>query len=409
MDQAGNQMINKKRVVVIGQGYVGLNLAVYSAKNYLTYGFDISSKIVSNLKAGQSHIEDIADSEIQIALKENRYIPTNNEADIEGADIYVIAVPTPLDDARQPDLSYVASAAELIARVASKTSLVINESTSYPGTLREFIKPLIEANSNVPHLFAASPERVDPGRTDFTQENTPRLVGAVDDESLDAVYEFYSSFCNVVHKVSSPEIAEAAKIFENTFRQVNIALVNEFAQIAHALGIPVRETLDAANTKPYGFMRFNPGAGVGGHCIPVDPSYLSYAAERAGISARFIDLANRVNLDMGRYVIDRVMADNSGSIKDKKVQIIGVAYKSNIADVRETPAKLVFDELIKQGAQVTWHDPLVETWQGTRSSDLGSEIAIVITVHDLMDLEAVFSSAPYVFDTTGKVKNAVQL
>jgi UDP-N-acetyl-D-glucosamine dehydrogenase len=216
--------------------------------------------------------------------------------------------------------------------------------------------------------------------------------------------DFYSSFCDNLVEVSSPEVAEAAKLFENTFRQVNIALVNECAQIAHALGISVHETLEAANTKPYGFMKFNPSAGVGGHCIPVDPSYLAYAAAEKGVPATFIQRANEVNLEMPKYIVSRVKSDNGGSLKGKKVQVIGVAYKPNVADVRETPAELVINELISVGAIVNWHDPLVKEWHNQQSSALGgSEIAIVVTLHDVSDRAAVISSAPYIFDTTGKL------
>ena len=298
-----------KKVVVIGQGYVGLNLAVSAAKNFRIIGFDVNESLISNLKQGKSHIEDISDSELNIVMKNSSYVPTCNLEDIKDADIYVIAVPTPLDKNRQPELSYVLNAAETISKVSNEPALIINESTSYPGTLRDVIKRNIEKKSDVVHHYAASPERVDPGRIDFTQKNTPRLIGGIDEESANKARDFYSTFCDIIHIVSSPEIAEAAKLFENTFRQVNIALVNEFAQISHALDIPVREVLDAANTKPYGFMKFNPSAGVGGHCIPVDPSYLSFIAERNGISAKFIDLANKVNLEMGAYIVTRVLKD----------------------------------------------------------------------------------------------------
>jgi UDP-N-acetyl-D-glucosamine dehydrogenase len=210
--------------------------------------------------------------------------------------------------------------------------------------------------------------------------------------------------------VSSPEVAEAAKLFENTFRQVNIALVNEFAQIAHKLGISVHETLDAADTKPYGFMKFNPSAGVGGHCIPVDPTYLAHVAEQLGAPSTFIERANEVNLEMPVYIVDRVEADNGGSLKGKKVVVIGVAYKPNVADVRETPAEIVIDELRRRGADVTWHDDVVGSWRGEKSSPLaGAEIAIVVTLHSVVDVAGVMKSAPYVFDTTGKVKGAKTL
>jgi UDP-N-acetyl-D-glucosamine dehydrogenase len=259
-------------------------------------------------------------------------------------------------------------------------------------------------------MYAVSPERVDPGRMDWNQKNTPRLYAGLTPEASKAVRDFYSTFCDNLVEVSSPEVAEAAKLFENTYRQVNIALVNEFAQIAHALGISVYETLDAAATKPYGFMKFMPSAGVGGHCIPVDPSYLADTAARAGVPATFIERANEVNLEMAAYVVNRVTADNGGSLIGKSVQVVGVAYKPNVADVRETPAELVIEELKKAGAKVTWSDDLVSTWMGEASAPLGgSEIAVVVTLHSATDAAAVLKSAPYVFDTTGKVAGAHSL
>jgi UDP-N-acetyl-D-glucosamine dehydrogenase len=217
--------------------------------------------------------------------------------------------------------------------------------------------------------------------------------------------DFYSRFCDELVEVSSPEVAEAAKLFENTFRQVNIALVNEFAQIAHSLGISVYETLDAANTKPYGFMKFTPSAGVGGHCIPVDPTYLAAVAEEHGAPATFIRRANEVNLEMSKYVVDRVQADNGGSLQGRSVLVVGVAYKPNVADVRETAAELVIEHLRARGAVVSWHDEVVGTWKGETSSPLtGAEIAVVVTKHDSVKEADVLASAPYVFDTTGKIK-----
>jgi UDP-N-acetyl-D-glucosamine dehydrogenase len=275
--------------------------------------------------------------------------------------------------------------------------------------VRNLIKPEIEKHSggSIEHMYSVSPERVDPGRVDWDQQNTPRLYAGLTTEASAAVREFYSTFCDNLVEVSSPEVAEAAKLFENTFRQVNIALVNEFAQIAHALGISVYETLDAAATKPYGFMKFMPSAGVGGHCIPVDPSYLSHVAAGLGVPATFIERANEVNLQMPKYVVARVMADNGGSLKGKSVQVIGVSYKPNVADTRETPAELVIEELKRVGAVVNWHDDLVGNWKGQSSTALGgADIAIVVTLHDGVDKKAVMGSAAYVFDTTGKLPGA---
>jgi UDP-N-acetyl-D-glucosamine dehydrogenase len=255
--------------------------------------------------------------------------------------------------------------------------------------------------TGVDHLYASSPERVDPGNTKWGTRNTPRLIGGLSPAAVTKAVQFYGSFCDNIIEVSSPEVAEAAKIFENTFRQVNIALVNEFAQIADALGISGREVLDAAATKPYGFMAFNPGPGVGGHCIPVDPIYLAHVANEVGVPATFIKRANEVNLAMPAYVVKRVVAGSGGSIKGKMVVVVGVSYKSNVADTRETPAAAVIDLLREQGATVTWYDDLVGTWRGESSSLIaGADIAVVVTMHDGVDLAAV-KACGYVFDCTG--------
>ena len=397
------------KVAIIGQGYVGLTIAAFASQNHQVIGFDNNQKIVDQLNTGISHIEGVASVTLSNAIKSGNYRASTDGADISDAEIVVIAVPTPLDKDRKPDLAYIESACKTIAENISHPVLVINESTSFPGTIRTFIKPMIEklSSSNLEHEYAISPERVDPGRLDWDQKNTPRLYAGLTPSASKKTRDFYSTFCDNLVEVSSPEVAEAAKLFENTFRQVNIALVNEFAQIAHALGISVHETLDAANTKPYGFMKFNPSAGVGGHCIPVDPSYLAHVAEGLGVPATFIERANEVNLEMPKYVVSRVAADNGGSLKGKKVQVIGISYKPNVADTRETPAELVIEELKRVGADVSWHDDVVRTWHGQSSSALGgADIAIVVTLHDVVDKKAVLESAPYVFDTTGKLPGA---
>jgi UDP-N-acetyl-D-glucosamine dehydrogenase len=397
------------KVAIIGQGYVGLTIAAFACKKNQVIGFDKSAETVARLNKGISHIEGVDSRDLKMAISSGNYLATTEAADISDAEIVVIAVPTPLTADRKPDLSFIDSACKTIGQSLKRSALIINESTSFPGTLRDYIKPLVEKYSanKFEHLYAISPERVDPGRTDWNQKNTPRLYAGLTKEASDQTRKFYSTFCDNLIEVSSPEVAEAAKLFENTFRQVNIALVNEFAEISHALGISVHETLDAANTKPYGFMKFNPSAGVGGHCIPVDPSYLAYAAAAKGIPATFIERANEVNLEMPKYVVARVMADNGGSLKAKKVQVIGVSYKPNVADVRETPAELVIEELKRVGADVNWHDNIVGSWKGASSTPLGgADIAIVVTLHDVVDKKAVLASAPYVFDTTGKISGA---
>lgn len=394
------------KIAIIGQGYVGLTISAFASKLHEVIGFDNNPATVANLNAGKSHIEGIDSSQVAAAIKSGKYRATSISADISEAAIVVIAVPTPLNKDRKPDLTFIESACKSIGENLKNSALIINESTSFPGTVRNYIKPLVEKYSKNPlnHLYAISPERVDPGRVDWDQKNTPRLYAGLTPEASVKTRDFYSTFCDNLIEVSSPEVAEAAKLFENTFRQVNIALVNEFAEIAHALGISVHETLEAANTKPYGFMKFNPSAGVGGHCIPVDPTYLAFVAAQQGVPATFIERANEVNLEMPKYIVARVMADNGGSLKGKKIQVIGVSYKPNVADTRETPAEIVIDELKAQGAHVSWHDPVVKSWQGSISSDLGgSEIAIVVTLHDVMEKSEVTKSAPYVFDTTGKL------
>ena len=375
-------------------------------------GFDKNQGIVDALNAGRSHIEGVESADLARHIASGSYTATTNAAEIADSDVVVIAVPTPLTKDRKPDLAFVGAACKTIGENLKTPALIVNESTSFPGTVRNLIKPEIERYSRgtIAHLYAVSPERVDPGRTDWNQKNTPRLYAGLNPEASKAVREFYSTFCDNLVEVSSPEVAEAAKLFENTFRQVNIALVNEFAQIAHALGISVYETLDAAATKPYGFMKFMPSAGVGGHCIPIDPSYLAHTAAGLGVPATFIERANEVNLEMAKYVVDRVKKDNGGLLKGKTVQVVGVAYKPNVADVRETPAEPVIEELKKAGAIVTWSDDLVSTWMGESSTPLGgSEIAVVVTLHSVTNTDAVLKSALYVFDTTGKIKGAHSL
>ena len=400
------------KVSIIGQGYVGLTISVFAADHHTVVGFDKNQRVVDALNAGKSHIEGVESADLARQIASGRYQATTDASDISDSDVVVIAVPTPLTKDRKPDLAFVEAACQTIGENIKSPALIINESTSFPGTVRNLIKPLIEKHSSglIEHMYAVSPERVDPGRTDWNQKNTPRLYAGLTSEAAVGVRDFYATFCDNLVEVSSPEVAESAKLFENTFRQVNIALVNEFAQIAHALGISVYETLDAAATKPYGFMKFMPSAGVGGHCIPVDPSYLADTAARVGVPATFIERANEVNLEMAKYVVDRVSADNGGSLKGKSVQVIGVAYKPNVADVRETPAELVIEELKAAGASVTWSDDLVSSWMGEKSTALGgADIALVVTLHAVTDLAKVLKSAPYVFDATGKVKGAHSL
>ena len=380
------------KIAIIGLGYVGRSIAQAAlGAGHSVVGFDTNSDVISSLNLTGD------------------FKATTGAALIGDAEVFVIAVPTPLDGARKPDLTSVHAACKTIIENTKKPVLVINESTSYPGTLRNEIAAVIEKASGLGHLYASSPERVDPGNEKWTQKNTPRLLAGLTPDATALARKFYSSFCDEIIEVSSPEVAEAAKLFENTFRQVNIALVNEFVQISDALDIPTREVLDAAATKPFGFMSFQPGPGVGGHCIPVDPSYLAYVAENVGVPAEFIKRANEVNLGMPTYVVSRVAKD-VGSLKSKKVVVVGVSYKANVSDTREAPSALVIDELEKQGAEVSWHDPVVGTWDGQKSSELkGFDVAIVVTKHDAVSEAAIKASAPYVFDCTGSIKGVAGL
>lgn len=400
------------KVSIIGQGYVGLTISLFAGERYSVVGLDKNTTVVSQLNKGLSHIEGVSGESLKNLISKGKYFATSIESDIADSDVVIIAVPTPLSTDRKPDLSFIESACKTIAENLIKPALIINESTSYPGTLRNLIKPTIEKYSkqNIGHLYAISPERVDPGRLDFNQKNTPRLYAGLTAEATERTKDFYSTFCDNLVEVSSPEVAEAAKLFENTFRQVNIALVNEFAQISHALGISVHEIINAAATKPYGFMKFNPSAGVGGHCIPVDPTYLAEVAEQNNVPATFIRLANSVNTNMSEYIVKRVESDQKDGLNGKNVLVIGVAYKPNVADTRETAAELVIHHLLNRGANVTWHDELVSTWRNENSSPLiGADIAIVITKHDAVLAGDILKSARYVFDTTGSISGARML
>ena len=389
------------RVAIIGQGYVGLTIAVGAAGiGHKVVGYDVNARLVDQLNSGKSHIEGISDSQLAGYTSSGLFIASTDPSVLEGSEVIVIAVPTPLDEDRNPNLSYVHAAADLVNQQVKTPALIVNESTSYPGTLRKEIAGRITSNG---HLFASSPERVDPGNTQWGTKNTPRLIGGLTPAAVAKAREFYESFCNSIIEVSSPEVAEAAKIFENTFRQVNIALVNEFAQISDALGISSREVIEAAATKPYGFMPFNPSAGVGGHCIPVDPSYLAHVANEVGVPATFIKRANEVNLAMPAYVAKRVIAGAGGSIAGKSVVVVGVSYKANVADTRETPSAAVIDLLRAQGADVVWHDDLVGNWRGESSASLKAfDIAVVVAKHDDVS-DAAIKASGYVFDCTGTV------
>jgi UDP-N-acetyl-D-glucosamine dehydrogenase len=378
------------RVAIVGQGYVGLTISIGAiSAGYEVVGVDKSLGVVTGLNLGKSHIEGISDTELANAISSGKFSASNDFAKISNANIVVIAVPTPLNKAGEPDLALLEGACDSIAPFLSEDTLVINESTSYAGTLRNVIAARITAlNPNVRH-FAVSPERVDPGNKLFGVKNTPRLIGGITEEATDRAIAFYSSFCDYVVKVSSPEVAESAKLLENSFRFINIGFINEFAQLMNEMGIPVSEVIASAETKPYGFMTFFPNVGIGGHCIPVDPLYLQKNALDHGIMSKYIKLSEELNHEMPKYCVGR-LEELYGSLKGKHLLVVGVSYKPDISDTRESPAESVIKELEQRGAEVSWHDPLVERFNGKSSAPISGDydLALVLVKHQLLDMSS---------------------
>ena len=376
------------RVAVIGQGYVGLTISSGAiSAGFEVIGIDKNQSVVQGLNSGKSHIEGIPDSQIARAISSGKFKASGDFAAITDYKIVVIAVPTPLNRAGEPDLSLLESAIESIAPFLDEDSLVINESTSYIGTLRSVIAPqLTSLNSKIKH-FAVSPERVDPGNKSFGVKNTPRLVGGLTEEASNRAVAFYSSFSDHVIKVSSPEVAEAAKLLENSFRFINIGFINEFAQLMNTMRISVSEVIAAAETKPYGFMPFFPNVGIGGHCIPVDPLYLQKNAIDNGLISRYVKLSEELNHEMPKYCVEELEAIQ-GHLNGKHVLVVGVSYKPDISDTRESPAEIVIKELEKKGAKVSWHDPLVESFNGQSSASIAGDydLALVLVKHQLLDM-----------------------
>lgn len=396
------------RVSVIGQGYVGLTVAIAAAKaGHKVIGFDVNLKIIGNLEKGITHVPGLEKDLITRLIYEGLYIPSSNQKLISNAQIVVIAVPTPLDAIRKPDLSYLYSAIEILGQNFTEPALIINESTSFPGTLRNVIKVQMEKYSKVEFKYASAPERVDPGNKEWDIYSTPRVIAGIDDIATDQAIDFYKTFCKTVYRAQNCEVAEASKIFENTFRQINIALANEFSQVADILGFSASEAIMAASTKPFGFMPFFPSIGVGGHCIPVDPSYLSYVAEKSGTRARFIDLANETNLHRPRKIALRIAKMFNDSVSDKRLQIAGIAYKSNVEDMRESPAIALIKELRDLGFKVDWHDPVVKEYEGEMSVPLDSSVdmGLIVTPHEVIDFSIWKNSGVHVLDLSPNPKN----
>jgi len=381
------------KVSIVGQGYVGLPLAIAAVQaGHDVVGIDLDTQLTEKLRSGKSPIGDLSDSQIVGALKTERYSLANDFNSVKNSDVVVICVPTPLDSARKPDLSYLTSALNSITLNLNPHSLIINESTVSPGTTRGLIKETLD-KAGVLYELAYSPERIDPANKRWAVTNTPKLVAGLSPAGTQRAVEFYKTFVDSVTVGSSPEVIETAKLLENSFRLVNISFVNEIAQFCQAMGIDVREVVNAAATKPYGFMPFYPGAGVGGHCIPVDPSYLVSKAQELGVPTRFIDLANDLNRSLATYFTG-VATGILGELTGKTIVVVGVAYKPDVADIRETPAEGLIKELRIKGADVKWHDDLIQEWNGEKSVPLSADfdLAILVNPHSNTDLDVLGST-----------------
>lgn len=412
-------------VLIIGQGYVGLPLAKEVAEAGMNVtGYDIKPDVVANLNQGRSHIADVPDEALQKIIKEQRYRATSDPSVLADADCVCICVPTPLSKTKDPDVSFILSAVETVVRYLHPQMLVVLESTTYPGTTEELIRPSLEAKglkAGKDFYLAFSPERVDPGNPTYGTKNTPRIVGGSTPECLRVARAFYEQFIDAVVPVSSTQSAEMVKLLENTYRSVNIGLVNEVALMCDRLKIDVWEIIDAAASKPFGFMRFYPGPGLGGHCIPIDPHYLSWKLRSLNYYARFIELAGDINTHMPEWVMERIaraLNEQKKSIRGSKIIVLGVAYKRDIDDVRESPSLDVINLLERGGATVTYNDPHVRSialdggvMKSTELSEAvmkQADCTVVLTDHTSYDYEWIVKHSPLVFDTrnaTAKVES----
>ena len=414
------------KVGVVGLGYVGLPLCLaFVEKGFRVLGFDVDQAKIDALGKGESYIKHFGEERVRAAAGSDRFQATTDFGRLGEPDVVIICVPTPLTPQREPDLSYVRVTAEAIAKTLRKGQLVVLESTTYPGTTDELVRGVLDARGlqlGTDYFLAFSPEREDPGNKKHTTTTIPKVVGGVDAASGDLAEQLYAAVVEKTVRVSSARAAEATKLTENIFRAVNIALVNELKIVYDKMGVDVWEVLDAASTKPFGFMRFNPGPGWGGHCIPLDPFYLSWKAREHGVTTRFIELAGEVNVRMPEYVVGKLqhaLNDRGRAVKGAKVLVLGLAYKKDIDDVRESPAFEVILELRKLGAVVSYHDPHVPIAPKTRqwpevaglpSTPLTAEslracdVALIITDHGAVDYDLVAQHAPLVVDTRGVMR-----
>ncbi|HLM85595.1 MAG TPA: nucleotide sugar dehydrogenase [Solirubrobacteraceae bacterium] len=408
-----------RTVGVIGLGYVGLPLAVaFAQAGCDVVAVDVDSRKVEAIQAGESYIEDVSSESLR-AVSERIHADTRY-ARLAKADAVLVCVPTPLTANREPDLGPLVDASGALAEVLQADQLVVLESTTYPGTTRERVAPLMEEKSGLAagrdfHL-AFSPERVDPGRTDFTLRNTPKVLGGLTDACAQRAQELYELVCDHVVRVSSPEVAELTKLLENIFRSVNIALVNELAMLTDRMGIDIWEVVDAASTKPYGFMRFEPGPGMGGHCLPVDPFYLSWRAREFDMATEFIELAGKVNQQMPYHCVakaQRALNDRGMSVKGSRVLVVGVSYKPGVGDTRESPALKIISLLRDLGAEVLYHDPHVPALPklGLTSTPLkqaiaDADLALIVTAHPSVDHRQIARRARLTLDLRGITRTA---
>ena len=416
----------KYNLAVIGLGYVGLPLAIEAANNKLKVaGYDINESVVDSLNQSTSHVEDITDKVLQDALSKD-FLITSDSSVLGDSEFIVISVPTPLTD-YQPDLSYVEAATTSISENLTKGQIIILESTTYPGTTLEIVKPILEKNSNLvageDFLLGYSPERIDPGNKDWTFKNTPKIVSGINEKSLKKISEFYNSIIDEVVEVSGTREAEMVKLIENTYRQVNIAMVNELAILSNMLDIDIWEVVDAAKTKPFGFQSFRPGPGVGGHCIPIDPKYLSFKTRQIGQPVRFVELAQEINNSMPNYVISRIselMNKKEILLKNSKILLLGVAYKKDISDTRESPAIDIIESLLEKSVEVAFYDPYVDELIVNKKSILKEQDLESVSNYDMVIIHTPHTSftkidfenfKSLIFDTTGSftISNAERI
>ncbi|HEY2064340.1 MAG TPA: nucleotide sugar dehydrogenase [Gemmatimonadaceae bacterium] len=403
-------------VAVIGLGYVGLPLAVeFAHAGFHVIGYDVSRRVVDLLNGGKSHIQDVPSAAVAALVRGGKFVATTDEAQLAKADAISIAVPTPLGKTRDPDMSYVQSAADAVARQAHPGLLVVLESTTYPGTTREVLQPVFEQRGlavGKDVFLAFSPERVDPGNERYNTKNTPKVVGGITRACTDVAVALYESCIENVVRVSSTETAELVKLLENTFRSVNIGMVNEMAIVCDKLGVDVWEVIDAAATKPFGFMKFTPGPGIGGHCIPLDPHYLAWKMRTLNYKTRFIDLAGEVNTSMPAFVVEKVrhaLNEDRKAVNGSRALVIGVAYKRDIDDVRESPALDIIRLLEADGAEVAYHDPYVPVfredgheWHSVPLTDAEIEqadVVVIVTDHKTLDYQRLVDRAALIVDS----------